>query len=540
MKKLLPILAFLIPFATALDADTLDVASTVDTVTVYQGVAKVTRTFEVDLQPNVAAKLRFSGLPSNVNSSYVQVAVTDGAALNLGLVTFQNEYKDSDHSQTLKDLEAKARELVAKQALLNAERGALDDFAKSRAALVVSINNGIAKTGSKELYELSKSAYDDAAAAVKDAFTKQAALDESIRVVGEEITVAKDAVEKQQKKEEATSAKYAVDALSAGGKTKGTISYYVAGPSWAPSYIVKADTAKGIVSVSYLAKVLQQTGEDWNGVTLFLETSKPGAGAKPEEPNAVFLKQMMPAVVSRSYVSKSIAAEEDAGSRGYEAELSSGIPEQQVSVESRATGFRAQIPGHVMVLSDADNATVLPLINKDIACEFHTETIPISAETAFLVGKMKNAFPLPLLAGEMQAVVDGSTNGTGNIEQTLPGEELTIGLGVNQNVVVERKIVAEKGKAGGIFGGKRVEARNYVNKITNHMTIPQRVVVRDLIPISKDDKIVVEVLQPKDAKIDPEKGLFDQEVTLKPGESIELPTQFKVTYPSDWKISGGY
>jgi uncharacterized protein (TIGR02231 family) len=529
-------------FATLLSADSIDVASKIDSVTVYQGVAKVTRVFEVDLPAGAKETIRFSGLPQSIDPSFVQIVVTDGAALNLGLSTFDHQFKESERSQILRDLEDKERMLEAKSTSLKNDRDALDAAVKSRADLVKSINGGIARNGTKELYDLSKSAYDEAASAAKDAFNNKAAIDESLRKLNEEIDIAKRDVEKQAAKEQATCGKYAVDALSSGGKTKGTITYYVNGPSWSPTYIARADTAKGSVGISMLTQVAQSTGEDWNAVQLFLETTKPGAGAKPEEPPVVFLSKREP---MRAYVTKSINYEV-AGSAPMMERSDEAVPTLSlpvVAATGTATGFRAQIPGRVTVITmDPGVAapTVLPLLDKSAACEFHSETIPVTAETAFLIGKLKNPFPLPMLAGTMQAVVDGSTNGTGAIEETLPGEELTIGLGTNQNVTVERKTVAEKGGSSGIFNGKRVEKRSYTTKIANHMTVVQRIVVRDRAPISKDEKIVVEFLQPKTPTVDPEKGLFDREITLKPGESAELPTSFTVTYPADWRISGGY
>jgi uncharacterized protein (TIGR02231 family) len=531
-------------FITSLSADVVDVSSQIDSVTVYQGVAKVTRAFEVELPANAKETLLFPNLPQSINPSFVQIAVTDGAALNLGLSTFDNQFKESERSQSLRDLEDKLHALEAKKSSLENDRNALDALAKSRADLVKSINGGFARNGSKELYDLSKAAYDEAAAAAKDAFEKKNAIDESMRKLEEAIAVAKKDIEKQTDKEQATCGKYAVDAFSQGGKTKGTITYYVNGPSWDPTYIARADTAKGSVGIQMLAQVAQATGEDWNAITLYLETTKPGAGAKPEEPPVVFLNKQE---FVRAYASKSINYEV-AGSaqkleRSDEALQTLSMP--IVATTNTATGFRAQVPGRVTVTSiDRQSGeaqpTVLPLLEKDAACEFHSETIPVSAETAFLIGKLKNPFPLPMLAGTMQAVVDGSTNGEGAIEETLPGDELTVGFGTNQNVTVERKTVAEKGGNSGIFGGKRVEKRSYTTKITNHMSVAQRIVARDSVPIAKDEKIVVEIQQPKNPTIDPEKALFDREITLKPGESAELSTSFTVTFPADWKITGGY
>jgi len=533
--KTTSVCALFLFLAAGLSAAVVEVPSKIESVTVYQGVAKVTRSYAVDLPAGSGATLRFSGLPASLDQSYVQVSVSEGAALTLGMVTCDSDFKEADKSPALLALEAKLRDLDTRRKALSGEREAALALARSRVALVDSINRGLAETGKPELIALSQNAYADAAAAVVTANASVAGIDEQLRLLVLDADAAREVLDKQMAREQATSLKYSVEAVSAGGHTKGTISYYVPSPSWTPSYIVRADTTKGTVAITYLAGISQNTGEDWNGVTLTLETSRPGAGAKPVEPSPIVLQQFTGPVYGRS-ASKSLDY--------FEASAAPAPPPpasayNSVAVTSSLTGFRAEVKGIVSVLS-SDNATVLTLMDRDIPTDFHTETIPLSAETAYLVGKAKNAFPLPILAGQMQAIVDGSTNGTGYFEETLPGDELTMGLGVNQNVVVERKVVTEKGKNSGIFGGRRVEERSYVNKITNNMSVPQRIVVRDRLPITRDDKIEVKLLQPAAAKPDTETGLFDQEITLQPGQSIELPTQFKVSYPGDWKITGGF
>jgi uncharacterized protein (TIGR02231 family) len=533
--KILSLIALFSSFVAVLSGQPVDVPSSIDSVTVYQGMAKVTRTFEVDLAAGQKTTLRFSGLPANLDSSLVQVSVADGAALDLGLVGSVSEFKDADRSQVLKNLEAALLELKARAASLQQARKMANDNVQGLQNIVASINAGIGETGNKELYELALAALSESQKAAAEAFDKVTAIDEQLRLLAVDMKTAKDAFDKQLARETATCTKYSVEVVSAGGKSAGLISYYVGGPSWSPTYIVKADTVKGTLGVEYQAVVAQNCGEDWTNVKMSLETSRPGRGAKPVEPPAIVLQQVQPYRAAASY-SKSIAFEE---SLDYSGAPPPAMFANSVQVASSSVGFSAQIKDRVTVLS-SDNSTVLSMMKRDMPCEFHTETVPLTAESAFLIGKFKSAFPLPLLEGRMQAIVDGSTNGSGVVDLTLPGDEISVGLGVNQNVLVTRKVIAEKGKDSGIFGSKRVEERQYVNTITNRMSVAQRIVVRDRVPLTKDDKIEVKLIEPSKATPDTETGIFDQEVTLKPGQSIELPTRFRVAYPSDWQINGGF
>jgi uncharacterized protein (TIGR02231 family) len=535
--KITPLCTLAIFLAAELSAAAVDVPSKIDSVTVYPGFARVTRSFAADL-PAGASTLRFSGIPANADLSFVQIAPGTGPALSLGMGSGESDFKDADKSADLLALEAKVRELAAQRDALTAEKDAANAFAGSRAALVTSINRGLAETGKGELIGLAQNAYDDAAAAQAAALVKNAAIDEKLRLLSLDSAAAELAVEKQLARERATSASYSVEAVSEGGKTSGTISYLVSGCTWTPSYIAKADTAAGTVAITYLANILQNSGEDWNDAALTLETSRPGSGLKPVEPPAVMLQQFTePYYRSAGAISKSLAMEEEWSDKAPLPPVP--MMANAVSVAGTLTGFNAALKERASVPS-SEAETTLTILVREEKTDFHTETIPLSAETAYLVAKMKNPFPLPVLAGKVQAIVDGSTSGSGYLEETLPGEDLTLGLGANQKVTVERRTIAEKGKNSGVFGGKRVENRSYVNKVTNHMSVPQKIVVRDRVPISKDEKIAVLLDLPANATPDTETGLFDQEVTLKPGESIELPTKFRVSYPSDWKITGTF
>lgn len=527
-------IALMFPFV-GLSAATVEVDSTIDSVTVYQGTAKVTRTFEVNLPAEAGTRLHFSGIPSGVDQSFVQVASTDGEPLDFGVATFANEYKDSDRSQVLEELEAKLRAVEARKSLLEADKKALNDLVLSRHRLLASINQGLAETGKPELYELARSAYSELEAATRNSLEKGALIDEDLHKVNEELALAKEARDKQAARERDTSADYTVEVVSDGGLSRGTISYYVDGVYWEPSYVVKADTTAGSLDIAYLCSIRQNTGEDWKNVALSLETSRPSSGAKPREPKPVYLNKMdliasgmaeeaVPMTRNVTFAAKAKVMDERATAAG-----------SISTVSATAAGFSASLEGRVSVLS-GDVQAVLPLTSRAMSCEFHTETIPLTSTDAFLVAKLKNAFALPMLAGSMQVVVDGSTNGTGRMEETLPGAEITMGLGVNQNVVVKRKTIAEKTGTGGLFGGKRVEERRYLTTVTNHMKVPARVLVKDSVPISRDEKIVVTLEKPAKADVDPEKGSFTMEQTIQPGASVELPTEYTIAYPSDWEI----
>ncbi len=535
--KLHSVLALCVPFAFPLFGASVDVESDISLVTVYNGVARVTRCFAVELPAGEKTTLRFAKLPVSMDGGFVQVAVLEGSALNFGSLSFDPSFTQEDESAAFAELDSKLRALKLRREALVQERRREQDRAAALAKLLDSLNKGIAETGTVGLYDTALKALDASQTAQKESWERVTALEEQLRLLDREAEKLNREHVEQRARDEATCAEYTVEVVSvSGGLTSGSFSYYVSGCHWSPSYVVKADTAKNSLNVEYKASVSQNSGEDWADVALTLETSRPTLGVKPVEPAPVFLRQSDPYKArSSKFVNLLEVAPAPMAAEGrYMADTGNSVV-----VTASMTGFRATLKDKASVPSSG-KSTSLVMMTRDMESVFHNETIPMSAESACLLAKVKNAFPLPMLAGPMQAIVDGSSNGSGMIAETLPGVEIVIGLGVNQNIEVARRTVAEKGKDSGIFGSRRVEERHYVNTITNRMAQAQRIVVRDRVPISKDEKIEVKLLEPSRAAPDSETGLFDQEITLQPGQKVELVTKFRVAYPSDWQISGQY
>jgi len=67
----------------------------------------------------------------------------------------------------------------------------------------------------------------------------------------------------------------------AGGKVR--LNYLVNHVTWAPQYKLRAGKPAEAVQIDYLASLVQQTGEDWNGVDMTLSTAQPMLNAAPPE-----------------------------------------------------------------------------------------------------------------------------------------------------------------------------------------------------------------------------------------------------------------
>ncbi len=517
----------------------IDVESSIVSVEVYQGQARVTRSFSVDLEAG-AHTLRFRGLPSSAQMGTVQLEV-DERRMHLGRLTHDSRFTPDDESALLRELRQNLETLEAEKNRLAHERKLVQAFADHQGELLKSIRDGIRESGSRDLYELAREAWQEAETAQRTAFDTTASLDSAIRELDVRINEARTHYRERLNQEQRAPIKLMVEVQAASGQTEGTLTYVVNGPRWNPLYLVRAQPESSTVELSYQASIQQSTGEDWDNVTLSLSTGRPAMGGSPRDPHPIFLKKWEDTFELHAFSAKSAPAR---GRVMAAAEMEMAVaadlsPPPVAEITASTIGFQATLPGKVTVLSNA-SAAVLPVLQESVQSEFWSVTVPSTAESAFLVTKFDNPFALPILAGEVQLQVDGRLSGSGRLPQTLPGQELELGLGENPNIEVKRIILAEDTSRSGIISRTRQEERRFRIEVTNRMPIAQKLVIKDSVPISRDERIRVELRAPRNITPEEDTGIFQWEKILQPGESAEFITHYVVSYPQDWQITGGF
>ncbi|MCK4409657.1 MAG: mucoidy inhibitor MuiA family protein, partial [Candidatus Eisenbacteria sp.] len=71
--------------------------------------------------------------------------------------------------------------------------------------------------------------------------------------------------------------------IESGGSLTVELSYLVPDASWYPEYTVRYIERDDEVELTYAARIVQATGEDWKGVAALLSTATPHVGAAPPE-----------------------------------------------------------------------------------------------------------------------------------------------------------------------------------------------------------------------------------------------------------------
>jgi uncharacterized protein (TIGR02231 family) len=222
-------------------------------------------------------------------------------------------------------------------------------------------------------------------------------------------------------------------------------------------------------------------------------------------------------------------------------------------VASAATSASFKIATPVTLASDNTPQRV-PLGSASLAAELQYQATPKLQETAYLAAYVTNRSELPFLGGAMNVFLDDTFVAASRLATTMPGEKFTLSLGADEGIAIKRKIVSRFTEDTGFATKSRRTTYDILVTVTNNKRTAERIVIRDAVPVARDEKILVkllapaerELLKPEDAAAQPPRpgiardadGKLTWRFDLKPGEKRELPLRFSIEHPADLPVTG--
>jgi hypothetical protein len=176
---------------------------------------------------------------------------------------------------------------------------------------------------------------------------------------------------------------------------------------------------------------------------------------------------------------------------------------------------------------------------ENLPIEFAYDIIPKSVQAAYLTGKGKNAKEYPLLAGETNVFLDNSFVATVPLKTIMPSDSFAINLGVDEAIRVERKLVSRFTEQVGTFSTKNRTTYEFELKIENHKKYDVQVKLFDQIPVSRNEKIVVEQIEPNPKTMLPDAdGILTWKLTLPANDKRSFKLKFSVERPPNVSAYG--
>lgn len=313
------------------------------------------------------------------------------------------------------------------------------------------------------------------------------------------------------------------------------IQYVTNSANWRPSYDLEIEDIQNPIQLLYKADVRQSTGLDWKNVNLSLTSGGLNKNEQIPEWNNWFIGYMPPPPPP-AHASEVIAVED----RGLEeGEMANNkMSYAKIAVENTSTlsaytstsenelrqSYNISMP--YTILSNGKGHSVT-LKDAELEADYAYYSAPKLDPTVYLTAKVADYGSLHLLSGEANIVFDGMFIGKTPLSIANTDEDLTLNLGQDPNVSIDRKLISDKSGTK-FLSSKKEQNFTYEITIKNNKNQPIKLNVEDQFPLSKEKSIEIELTQTSKAKVKKEEGVLSWNLDLKPGETKKLRFGYQV------------
>jgi uncharacterized protein (TIGR02231 family) len=544
-----PVAAFLtlaLP-AVSLAIPDLPAPSRVDAVTVYRSSARVARAARVEL-PAGASRLLLAGLPEQLDDDSLRVEGRGAARARVFGVTVERvtgavaagpEARAAEERlERLQDEDRGLEDRIrAAQARLEFVRSLRSTYSEERAKNLAV--RGVSAKEWAELVAFVGSELADAGAEVRKAEVAR-------RDVSRRIAQARADVEKVQAKRGKTTKTVAVEVeAERGGALELAVSYVVPAAGWLPIWDARLVPETSTIELSFLGSVWQRTGEDWQGIALSVSTAQPARGLSVPELQPLYLERAeppRPVAVRRgsktmempSGVARPEARMPDEAAAAHAVEVVQATVQEGLLSATFTAPRRETVDG-------SGQARKVSLARFPLKAEIVRTAAPRVEPAAFLTARAVNETGFPLLAGMAGVYVGEEFAGRAPLPATPPGGEIELAFGADGRLEVDRKILERRRESAGIISKDEVYRYRVRIAVKNRYAMPVSVRLLDLVPVSRDEKIRVEVLEGTTAptREDPERpGVRIHELTLGAREEKAIELRYEVRFPRGFPVAG--
>lgn len=488
-------------------------------VTVYRGQALVTRTIDVDLPPD-ASELTVGNLPAMIVPESIYAQTSDNTKVLS--VRYRERAVMEDTRQEVKQLdaqiEAAKRKLkyATEEHTLNDQQWTMYENLKdfTLAAEKTDLNKGVLT------YEPVQSLTELIEKKGTEYLERKLKLEDSIAECQKELEL----LERQRNEMVAGRSRTEREAIlfisAPGGKRVHIeLSYLVNGANWQQQYNLRANPQQSTVLIEYNAVVNQTSGENWDGVTLWLSTAEPTLIAAAPTLEAMLVGLSSPAQAQqvveglmpqsdqirqfqksrRDYIKQGVAANTELNALAIRNQMlffnmdqrETQEFQQKIAEISRTEGVSVtyQLPDRLSLPSRSDQQLV-SIASITAKADFTLVATPLLTDYVYLQADLLNASDTVLLPGSAGMFRNAEFVGRSQLPQVTIGQTFTAGFGIDSQVRVVRELEDKKTR---IQGGNRIDTYDYRIALSNYKSTPVELQLLDRLPYTEDASIKIEL-----------------------------------------------
>jgi uncharacterized protein (TIGR02231 family) len=334
------------------------------------------------------------------------------------------------------------------------------------------------------------------------------------------------------------------------GEIQGTLKYNVQNTGWAPSYDLIAEDISGKIELKYKAKVFNNTGNDWDNVSLTLSTGNPNLSAsipvldpwnlnsqsfstRQSQSYSVPKAQTRNAPQNNQSFSESEGRLQNQHTGNINGSMTPTVTMRTIEVSELTTEF--EIDKQYSIPSDS-RPYIVEITEYDLNASFSHISVPKLDKDAFLLAKIAGWEKLDLVPGPSnvyfaKTYVGESYINTRNVEDTLG-----LSFGRDDKILVTRKKVEEFSNKS-VIGNWKKDLYTYEIIVKNNRSRAIEMELNDQVPVSQVSDITISIEDISDAKINEADGKLTWNVSLNPGEAKKYKVSFTIKYPKTKNVS---
>lgn len=322
--------------------------------------------------------------------------------------------------------------------------------------------------------------------------------------------------------------------VSRPGKFTFYLSYVVMNAAWSPVYDARLFMDSQEVEISYYGSVSQNTGEEWDGVKLYLSTARPSISARLPELHPWWIDFSQYADVDKKpkYPGDySLHLDEvTAGKPFYDTLMAQTSVKKGLSVTFGITEMQDLPP-------DGTQKKVL-IMKQRFPADIIYRAYPFHTQAVFIIARIENTSEMPFLAGTVKVYHDQDYIGDSTMDNVLSGETIGISMGTDDNVKIKREKLKGFRQKKGITGNTEKMEYKYRITVNNYKNETVKLKLEESIPVSRNKELKVE-LTDIIPKSEPDiKGILNWDIELEKGQEKMIDISYTVEYPRAKTVVG--
>jgi uncharacterized protein (TIGR02231 family) len=307
--------------------------------------------------------------------------------------------------------------------------------------------------------------------------------------------------------------------------------YIVNNVGWYPVYDIRSGSINENVQLNYKANVYQNTGVDWEDVSVSISTGNPVQNNNRPILNPLYTNIYEPQTYSSNDMEEAevVTTFNMAMTKADDYAENSQVNENQLNIDF-------DIMKKQTINSDGKE-NLIGLKTYELNTEYIYHTVPKLNDGAFLLAKISDWSQYNLVSGKANIFFEGGFVGTSQINPQITSNELLLSMGRDNSIVVERLPIKDY-ESSKFIGANQKETIGYDIIVKNKKSVPIKIEVLDQIPVSQNKHIEVKLEEKGSANYTEENGKLLWTLNIEPRQTQKNKFVYSVKYPKDKNIIG--